>query len=84
MIQRGEDLAFPAKTIKDLIRIHPAFDQLDSNGLVELAVRPLRTIDGTHTAAADLLLEAVDTYRTSYHGRLAVVVDFVHCELEFV
>jgi len=78
VIQRGEDLTFSAKTIEDLVGVHPALDQFDRNCLIKFAVGSNGTIHGTHASAPDLFLETVDTYRASDHGRLAVVVDFVH------
>jgi hypothetical protein len=44
--------AFGEEALVDLVRVHPAFDQLEGDSLLELAVGPLGEIDHAHPAAS--------------------------------
>src|SRR4051812_46548851 len=67
MAESSEDLPLVAKTLKDKVGIHSAFDQLDRYRLVKLAVDTRSTIHRSHTAPADLVFKPVYTDAASDH-----------------
>ena len=54
MIESGEDLPLGQKAAVDLLGIHAALDELESDLLLELAVGPLGQVDRAHAAAGQL------------------------------
>ena len=59
MIESGKHLPFVAKSRKDEIRIHAAFDELDRDLMLKFAIIARGEVHGTHTSATDFPDQAI-------------------------
>ena len=67
MIESSGDLTLTPEAFEDEVGVHPAFDQLDGDGLIELTVDSRSSIDNTHAATADFFVESIRTDSTADH-----------------
>jgi hypothetical protein len=72
VLQRWEYLSLVAEMLKDKVRVHPAFDQLDRNPHAKFAVRTNGLIDRSHTASPDFAFDAVTTDHSA-DNRVSIV-----------
>jgi hypothetical protein len=79
MLESREDLPFAKETREDLVGVHPAFDKLDGNTLVKLAVDTLAEPDGSHSAASYFLEQPICTDDAT--GKLRRFRPMTRCKL---
>src|SRR5687767_3272232 len=78
MVERCGYLSLATKSLQDHVRIHPALDEFDGDGLVELSVDTRSTVYDTHAAAPDLFIEAIRTDPAADHGIGRDVLKLLH------
>src|SRR6185295_7123342 len=76
MVESGEDLTLIAKPAQDKVPVQVVFDQFDGDAMLKFSVGSPRLVNGTHSAAANLPLDAIRTYMATDH---CLVVRALRC-----
>ena len=68
VVEPGQDLPLGEEAPVDLVRVHPALDELEGDPLLELAVGALGEIDHAHPAPCQLAHETIGADPASVRG----------------